>query len=61
MHTQTPRNTFKKNVTIFATREECRNDIGRELIDNNNMIYLPLHIVTRNAYSTTTLYLYSIP
>jgi hypothetical protein len=32
----------------------CRNDIGREWIDNNNMIYLPLHIVTRNVYSTTS-------
>ena len=53
MHTQTPRNTFKNNVTIFATREECRNDIRRELIDNNNMIYLHIYIVTRNVYSTT--------
>jgi hypothetical protein len=31
----------------------CRNDIGRELIDKNNMIYLHIYIVTRNVYSTT--------
>jgi hypothetical protein len=31
----------------------CRNDIGREWIDNNYMIYLPLHIVTHDVYSTT--------
>ena len=35
------------------SEEECRNDIGHELIDDNNMIYLPLYIVTRNMYSTT--------
>jgi hypothetical protein len=30
-----------------------RNDIGHELIDDNNMIYLPLYIVTHSMYSTT--------
>ena len=39
---------LKTNVTIFTTREECRNDIGRESMDNNNA---PLLIVTRNIYS----------
>jgi hypothetical protein len=29
----------------------CRNDIGHELLDNNYMIYLPSHIVTHNVYS----------
>jgi hypothetical protein len=53
MLTQIPKNTFKNNVTIFATRKECRNDFGHELIDDNNMIYLPLYIVTCNMYSTT--------
>jgi hypothetical protein len=53
MRTQNPRITFRNNGTIFATREECHNDIGHELIDNNNMIYLPLYIVTRNVYYTT--------
>ena len=38
---------LKTNVTIFATREECRNDIGRESMDNNNA---PLLIVTRNIF-----------
>jgi hypothetical protein len=33
--------------------QKCGNDIGHELIDDNNMIYLPLYIVTRNMYSTT--------
>jgi hypothetical protein len=53
IHTQTPMITFKNNGTIFATKEECRNDIGRELIGNNNMIYLHTCIVARNIYSTT--------
>jgi hypothetical protein len=39
---------MKKEAKAF-----CGNDIGHELIDNNNMIYLPLYIVTRNVYSTT--------
>jgi hypothetical protein len=34
--------------------EECRNDIGHELIDKNNMIYLHLDIVNCNVYSTTS-------
>jgi hypothetical protein len=36
-----------------TNRLYCRNDIGHELIDDNNMIYLPLYIVTRNMYSTS--------
>jgi hypothetical protein len=31
----------------------CCNDIRRELIDNTNMIYLHIYIVTRNIDSTT--------
>ncbi len=37
----------------IENKTSCRNDIGHEFIDNNNMIYLPLYIVTRNVYSTT--------
>jgi hypothetical protein len=53
MHTQTPRDTFKNNVTIFATMEECCNDIRHEWKNNNKMIYLHIYIVTRNIYSIT--------
>jgi hypothetical protein len=41
------------NLPFLLILGHCRNDIGGEWIDNNNMIYLPLQIVTRNVYSTT--------
>jgi hypothetical protein len=51
-------NFFKQSIDTntalnCVSTELCRNDIGREWIDNNYLIYLPLHIVTHDVYSTT--------